>query len=270
MNTNTIKERKSVRTYNKKNIEQDVMNKIENFVSKIENPFNVPIEFKILDAKKDKLSSPVIIGADTYIAAKYEKSENGEAAFGYAFEKAVLYATSLGLGTVWLAATIDRKAFEKAIELKKDEVMPSVTPIGYEADKPSIRENLMRTGMKSDTRLPFEKIFYKGDFSQPLHEKEADIWLVPLEMIRLSPSATNKQPWRVVIDGNKLHFYEKKTRGYANENTGDIQKVDLGIAICHFEIAVQELGLKGKFVQHNPEISLPENTEYIVTYEMEV
>ena len=244
MNTNTIKERKSVRTYNKKNIEQDVMNKIENFVSKIENPFNVPIEFKILDAKKDKLSSPVIIGADTYIAAKYEKSENGEAAFGYAFEKAVLYATSLGLGTVWLAATIDRKAFEKAIELKKDEVMPSVTPIGYEADKPSIRENLMRTGMKSDTRLPFEKIFYKGDFSQPLHEEEAD--------------------------RNKVHFYEKKTRGYANENTGDIQKVDLGIAICHFEIAVQELGLKGKFVQHNPEISLPENTEYIVTYEMEV
>ena len=148
--------------------------------------------------------------------------------------------------------------------------MPSVTPIGYVADKPSIRENLMRTGMKSDTRLPFEKIFYKGGFSQPLHEEEANIWLVPLQMVRLSPSATNKQPWRVVIDGNKVHFYEKKTRGYANENTGDIQKVDLGIAICHFEIAVQELGLKGKFVQHNPEISLPENTEYIVTYEMEV
>ena len=63
MNTNTIKERKSVRTYNKKNIEQDVMDKIENFVSKIENPFNVPIEFKILDAVKNKLSSPVIIGA---------------------------------------------------------------------------------------------------------------------------------------------------------------------------------------------------------------
>ena len=57
MNTNTIKERKSVRTYNKKNIEQDVMDKIENFVSKIENPFNVPIKFKILDAAKDKLSS---------------------------------------------------------------------------------------------------------------------------------------------------------------------------------------------------------------------
>lgn len=270
MNTNTIKERKSVRTYNKKIIEQDVMDKIENFVSKIENPFNVPIEFKILDAAKEKLSSPVIIGADTYIAAKYKNSENSEVALGYAFEKAILYTTSLGLGTVWLAATMDRKAFEKAIELKKDEVMPSVTPIGYAADKSSIRENLMRTGMKSDTRLPFEKIFYKGDFSQPLHEEEAGIWLIPLQMVRLSPSATNKQPWRVVIDGNKVHFYEKKTRGYANESTGDIQKMDLGIAICHFEIAVQELGLKGKFVQHNPEISLPENTEYIVTYEMEV
>ena len=63
-----------------------------------------------------------------------------------------LFSTSLGLGTVWLAATIDRKAFEKAIELKEDEVMPAVSPIGYAAEKRAIRENLMRTGMKPDDR----------------------------------------------------------------------------------------------------------------------
>ena len=48
-----------------------------------------------------------------------------------------------------------------------------------------------------------------------------------------------------------------------------MQKIDLGIAICHFEIAVNEQGLKGKFIKKNPEIALPENTEYIITYELE-
>ena len=66
-----------------------------------------------------------------------------------------------------------------------------------------------------------------------------------------------------------MHFYEEKTKGYANEKSGDMQKIDLGIAICHFEIAVNEQGLKGKFIKKNPEIALPENTEYIITYELE-
>ena len=45
--------------------------------------------------------------------------------------------------------------------------------------------------------------------------------------------------------------------------------LDLGIAICHFEIAANEEGLKGRFVQKNPGINIPENTEYIATYELE-
>lgn len=68
------------------------------------------------------------MGADTYIAAKYRRQEDAELGFGYSFKRLVLYATSLGLGTVWLAATIDRKAFERALEVAPDEVMPAVTP----------------------------------------------------------------------------------------------------------------------------------------------
>ena len=269
MNIDVIKARKSVRSFNKKKIDSKTIEQIKDFLSNNSNPFNIPIEFKILDAAKYNLSSPVITGADTYVAGKYNKCENAEIAFGYTFERLILYATSLGLGTVWLAATIDRKAFEKAIKLKSDEIMPAVTPIGYESNKSSIREILMRKAMKSDTRLSFEDIFYKDDFEHCLHEEDAGIWLIPLQMVQLAPSATNKQPWRIIKDTNKVHFYENKTKGYDKNSTGDIQKVDLGIAMCHLEIAVQELGLKGSFVKYKPTISLPENTEYIVTYELE-
>ena len=64
-------------------------------------------------------------------------------------------------------------------------------------------------------------------------------------------------------------IYERKTKGYAKEATGDIQKVDLGIALCHFEIGAEERGLKGHFIQEDPGIRTPEDTEYIATYTVE-
>jgi len=70
----------------------------------------------------------------------------------------------------------------------------------------------------------------------------------------------------VVVDGNKVHFYEHKSKGYAREATGDIQKVDLGIALCHFEIAAQEAGLVGTFAESDPGIEAPDRTEYVITY----
>ena len=104
----------------------------------------MPITFRILDREKYGLSSPVILGAETYIGAKCKRQEHAELAFGYSFEKLVLFATTLGLGTACLAATLDRKAFEKAMDVAEDEVMPAVTPIGYAAEKRSKRETLMR------------------------------------------------------------------------------------------------------------------------------
>jgi hypothetical protein len=269
MNSEIIRNRKSVRTYKEQPIPEQTLSQVRNYLKNDIGLFEVPVTFSILNTREDGVSSPVILGADTYVAGKYERQKNAELSFGYAFEKFILYATSLGLGTVWLAATIDRKAFERAVHLKDDEVMPAVTPLGYAAEKRSIRESMMRKGMKSDSRRPFEKLFFRYDFQSPLNEIDAGIWKLPLEMVRLAPSATNKQPWRVVTEKNRVQFYERKTNGYARESTGDIQKVDLGIALCHFEIAAEEQGLNGRFMQEDPGIQTPEDTEYVATYVLE-
>ena len=269
MNTEIIRNRKSVRTYKEQAIPEKILDQVRDYLEQDTGLFHVPVAFSVLSAPETGVSSPVILGADTYVAGKYKKQRNAELSFGYAFEKFILYATSLGLGTVWLAATIDRKAFEKAVQLKEDEVMPAVTPIGYAAEKQSIRESMMRKGMKSDSRSPFEELFFHDNFQNPLNESNAGIWKLPLEMVRLAPSATNKQPWRVVAEKDQVHFYERKTKGYATEATGDIQKVDLGIALCYFEIGAEEGEIKGHFIQEDPGIQTPEDTEYIATYTLE-
>lgn len=89
-----------------------------------------------------------------------------------------------------------------------------------------------------------------------------------LEMVRLAPSATNKQPWRTVVCGDVVHFYEKKAKGMSNNELGDIQKVDMGIALAHFDLTLKEAGVNGCFVARDPGFDIEDTIEYIVTYEV--
>ena len=228
-----MRSRRSVRTFDGNALRPEDSRKITDFAEKTETPYGIPIVWKLLDAKKDGLSSPVIVGTDAYIAGKMRKVPHAEEAFGYMFEKIVLFAESLGIGTTWIAGTMDRGAFEKAVHLKDGEVMPCISPLGIPAKKMSLRETVMRKGVKADSRLPFDQLFFRETFDCPLTEDDAGELREALEMVRLAPSAVNKQPWRLVIDGHAVHFYEKPDKGY-NSNGWDLQKIDLGIAMCHF------------------------------------
>lgn len=261
-----IRQRKSVRTFNGAALRKEDREKLEQFLETLGNPFGVPVEFRFLDAKEHNLSSPVIIGTDLYIAAKVSRIPWSEIAYGYCFEKFCLYAEAMGIGTVMLAATISRKTFEKAMEVGNNEVMPAASPVGYPAEKRSMREALMRKGLKADERLPFGKLFFEGSFAESLAPERAGKFRDALEMVRLAPSAGNQQPWRAVVQGNKVHFYEKKTM---SENPlGDIQKVDVGIALAHFDLTLQETGISGRFLAEDPGFGLNDRMEYIITCEV--
>lgn len=263
-----IRKRKSVRTFSGEPLRTEDKQKLAEFLKALDNPFGVPVEFRFLDAKEHALSSPVIIGTDEYIAAKVGRVPQSEIAYGYSFEKFCLFAESLGIGTVMLAATISRSTFEKAMEVKDTEVMPVASPIGYPADKKSVREKLMRKGIKADERLPFETLFYEESFAQSLTQEHAGQLRDALEMVRLAPSAGNKQPWRAVVCGDTVHFYEKKAKAMSNNPLGDIQKVDVGIALAHFDLTLKESGINGCFAVEDPGFETDDSIEYIVTYEV--
>ena len=87
-------------------------------------------------------------------------------------------------------------------------------------------------------------------------------------MVRLAPSASNKQPWRIIRENNIFHFFIKRSRipGYLN-----IQYIDIGISLCHFELAASELDLKGKWevidgIQENKNYDRPSDIDYIISW----
>lgn len=260
MNTvELVKTRRSVRTFDGRKLTEEDKGRICSFIETIRNPYDIPVEFVLLDAKEYGLSSPVLVRDTLYVAAKVEKKPHAEEAFGFSFEKLVLYAWSIGIGTTWIGGTLKRQMFENAAEVKNNEWMFCVSPLGYPAKKMSIKEIAMRKGIKADERKPAAKLFFDRNFYTPLTVENKKIEDV-LEMVRLAPSATNKQPWRIVRDGDAYHFYLKHDKGYASESSGDVQKVDMGIALCHFLS-----GIEGEFLLTNPGIATDEDTEYIAT-----
>ena len=263
--TDLIRSRRSVRTFDGRPLSEEDCGKLQAYIDSLPEAFGVPVTFRILDAGEHDLSSPVIVGADVYVAVKGKRQTNVELAFGYSFEKLCLYALSLGVGTVMLAASISRGTFEKAMAVGEDEVMPCASPLGYPADKRSLREKARRLALRADARIAFDKLFFDGSFDRPLTEQAAGSFRDALEAVRWAPSATNKQPWRAVLDGERVHFYEKQT--IPASPLGDIQKLDVGIGLAHFELTAREQGIAGGFVFDDPGLTAPEGTRYIITWD---
>lgn len=270
----TIKKRVSTRTYDSKNLSKNDKEKLMNEISQLTNPFGENVRIHLIE--KDTLSNGeklgtygVIKGANTFLGVTIDKSEFGLIAAGYQFENLVLIATDMGLATVWLAATFSRAQFEKAMDIQKDELFPAISPIGYATAKKSMTESLMRKTMKSDKRKSWDEIFFENSFKNPLSRKAANEYASPLEMIRLAPSATNAQPWRVVKKQGAYHFFETH-KGNAGDDEKMIKKVDLGIALSHFHQTALEHGLAGHFEKREDiGIDIPDHTNYIISWNSE-
>ena len=247
--------RKSVRTFDGRPLTEEDKEKLSKYISAIKNPYGIPVEFVLLDAKEYGLSSPVIQGEHLYVAAKVQKTKPSEEAYGYSFEQLVLYAWSLGIGTTWIAGTMDRELFEKAAQVKENELMPAVSPLGYPSEEKSAVDRKLRDSVHGDNRFPASELFFENDFSTPL-QTEDEI----LEAVRWAPTAANMQPARVVKAGNKYHLYEKHRATYNPDALWDVQKIDLGIALCHLMCVTG-----GECEIADPGIAVPEGTEYIAT-----
>ena len=261
-----VRDRRSVRTFDGAPLSDTHLSQIRDFIADIANPWDIPVEFRLLGADAYGLTSPVISGTRLYVGAKVRRVPYAEEAFGYSMETLVLFAQSLGIGTVWLGGTMKRDGFAKAMEVGEDEMMPCVSPLGYPAKQMGLKERMMRTAVKADSRQEFGTLFYDGSSDVPLTPDRAGWAREPLELVRLAPSAVNKQPWRVILCGASAHFYEKKSRGFVSDATGDLQKVDLGIALCHFDLAVRDAGMTAAYSIANPGIPVEADMEYIGTW----
>ena len=144
-----------------------------------------------------------IKGATGFLVGAVRRAPRDAEDYGYLVEQAILHATGLGLGTCWLGGTFTRQVRGSPGRPCRDEIMPAVISLGYPADDGAARVREREAGSR---RLPASSLFFDERFDAPLALASGDPFAATLEAVRMAPSASNKQPWRLVRRGADWHF----------------------------------------------------------------
>ncbi|MBW6473826.1 MAG: nitroreductase family protein [Anaerolineaceae bacterium] len=278
--TDLIQKRFSCRKYSKASISVEMREKLREYMTHLcIGPFGTPMRFDLITADDQDGKAlrglgtyGFIQGASGFVVGALGAGQQNLEEYGYRMEQIVLAATDLGLGTCWLGGTFTKSTFARRIELQDDERMPAILAIGVIQDENSARNGVMRQYVAGQRRIPWEELFFDRLWGKGLSPEVAGEYSRPLEMVRLGPSASNKQPWRIVQTDGFFHFFIQRTKGYRNLLTrlvqvDDMQRLDMGIAMCHFELTARELGLKGKWGIVDHGLDLPDDQiEYSVSW----
>ena len=259
--------RKSTKQYSQKKVKKELLEEVKNICSQI-TYLNKELNIKahvidrghlisFLMGKNCKVKSP------HYIIITSDNGEDYLQNIGYAMEEVVLKLTSLGIATCWLECNIKREDILEFVDLKSEEDLDaneteeeniekeenlenpySIIAFGY----PQEGEKLFKNNKNAD-RKRINNICKKLDKSL---EKI-------VEPLRLAPSMKNSQPWILYNKENNVHLYEEKQK----KNLSDTNKISMGIALRHFDIACKEFGVDVNYLKMNTKKKL--GKEYYIT-----
>ncbi|PKN18432.1 MAG: nitroreductase [Deltaproteobacteria bacterium HGW-Deltaproteobacteria-6] len=274
--TEIIQKRYSCRSYSADQVEESVLQSFRQTVSAPQKgPFGNSPRFVLIsmdtfsrDDWKKLGTYGVIKNAHLYLAGMISPAPMATQDYGYCKEKLILKATELGLSTCWMGGTFAISAFGRAAGMRRNELLPTVTPIGYAAKRRSLTERVMRGIAGSDHRQPWSALFFNGSVANPLSPEDAGTYREALENVRLAPSASNKQPWRIVYEParNTFLFYLSRAFGYRHMRDVSLQEIDIGIAMCHFDLTLKESGLAGSWRQDDSAPSI-KSLEYMASWQ---
>jgi nitroreductase len=190
--------------------------------------------------------------------------------FGYAMEGIVLRATELSLGSCWLGGVFDRGKAAKALRLGEGEVVPAALALGKPAATRSLQDRIVFAAAGARRRKLPSELFFRPSASGawgPLGVLGE--WEAVLEAVRYAPSASNKQPWRMLADAGKgeLHLYLNEDKLYnAALKPVSLQCIDMGIALRHIEAAAQAKGFAGEIRRLATPPPCPMGWDYIASW----
>lgn len=266
-NYENIQGRRSIRTFLKQPLREENHAYLSTVLSDIQTelgPFGNRIQLWESHLKDEKKIGTygMIKHPAGYVVGSVDHSDEGLIDYGYLFEKMILALNEKKIGTCWMAGTFKRKGMIAT----NNQLIPAVSPIGH-YDQSRFFEKMMRHMVKADLRKPFESLFYKNDFDT-VYVKDTQPLTEALEGVRLGPSASNKQPWRLLIREDKVHFYLAEDKKYNAALGFKVQYLDMGIAMYHLEAVLKDHHIIGEWLKDNPNVKTPNNHLYIATYKI--
>lgn len=246
---NAIPTRISVRAYDARPVEPEKIALLREYIARLNEESGLDFQLYGEEGSTAKTGaidmSTKMFAADPvnwYAALVAPDDELSGEKLGYYGEKLVLYATSLGLGTCWVASTYDKATTRVDLTGGDNMRLWDVIPLGYPAEKMPTKQKVIRTTLRKGDKKP------AALYNSPLSFAQLPEWFrTCLNAVIAGPSAINGQP--VVFD-----FIPQDDAAQADgpqvfadirEYKRDIQLNDLGIAKLHFQLAAAAAGIDG-------------------------
>jgi len=248
-NTNlyeTIFKRKSIRQYDLTPLDGHTLAEVMAHTSALK-PLYDGIKIEMIPLSQKDVKGLFLAKAPHYLAVFSESKDGYLTNAGFMLQQMDLFFSSNGFGSCWQGVAKPTK------EMLNRSKLEFVILLAF--GKP--KERLHRESVSEFKRKPLGEI---------TDVKGADELLEPA---RLSPSAVNRQQWFFTGNAGALHAYRVKSSILTAFMLEKVDKISIGIAICHVWIAAKHFGKEVEFIsdkeaQNNP----PPGHDYVITIKM--
>lgn len=258
-----IESRHSVRNYTEQPLTENQISVLREAIAEVSAPFGGKVKIMLARKADGTLFKPstygVIRGATDYLLMYLSDDLESRLSGGYALERVVLAATSMGLGTCWVGGTFSAGSFNHVSDIPAGLKLTIVCPVGIAAPKQGLLSRITSAIACSKSRKPMTQLFFQDSTGTPL--QPGNPYYEALEMMRLAPSSVNSQPWRAIVsaDNSEVSFYATSLK--------PLNEIDMGIGLCHFALAMQAKGKRGHFSMTPPESESPAGLYFVARYQ---
>lgn len=244
--SNFLKDRKSVRDYKKKKLDNKALGDIKVLFEKIQGETNNKYFDFILFEDGEKVYnnlkgiggySGTMIESPHYIGIRLKEVNEDSIIFAsYYTEKLMGNLSNLNLGSCWIEIKNVDKDIRGNTLGEENKNIAYLVAFGYpKAKNPFANES-------SSSRLGLEEIVFKDELG-----KSIDI--IELEnrglddlfyYVRFAPSSLNSQPWRFILEKDKVILL-------LSYKDGEINLMDAGIIMYYLEELAKTIGINNKW-----------------------
>ena len=211
-----IYKRLSVRKYTSEVLGEAAIHKINTFLASAKRLYpDIRIRMEVLGKENVRCILPWIPNQVVvfYSEAKEGYLENA----GFIFQQLDLYLQEQGFGTCWLGMG----RLNTHAKSKMDDDLQFVIMLGVGYPNEDFRSDISQFNRKTLSEI----------------SDQADGRLEPA---RLAPSSCNSQPWYFTHQEDVMHVYCSKKGFIRNKFLGEMNQIDMGIALAHMYVANPE------------------------------
>jgi len=206
--------RKSIRKYLSEPLPQEQIQAIEEAVIRILPLFpQIKYAVKLLGAEEftGNLKQRISVSAPHYLVLTSEAQKGCRVNMGYIGQKLILELAKMDIGTCWLGS----------VKCKGNDCfdLPYIISIAC-----GIPDEPWRQGIEQAKRKPLDILVEGGNIKQ---------YLIPvMEAARIAPSGINLQPWRFILEEDRIHIFRRKP-SLRLPMIDRMQQIDIGCVIAN-------------------------------------